>query len=145
MAIIEFGLVISDITESEGMELLNELNQNDIIDSYAYEGKIEEISYHKYRYSVEHIETKNQYGQKDGRDRNYVLHATSEVDDKSNEKGWLTLRWGFYESSTKRRDRVSYKSNIGALIENLENTSELCGAVEEFTDSEVSAGAIEIL
>lgn len=132
MVVVYFGITVSEITEEESRKLIDELVDEGIIDIGNQDWEIVELGYDGQTYFVDHLNSDDR--------SNFIFHAIS---DQSHDSGWLTIKFNWYNSSAKTRDRVSYKSRFDDFIKVLSNLSSLSEEVKKHTDKQVAVGAIE--
>lgn len=134
MVVVQFGVAVGNLTEVESEELIDEIVEEGLIEIGQQEWEIDELSYDGSRYSVDYMNSAQ------GDRSHYVFHAASE---QTHDEGWLIIRFNWYDSNARTRDRVSYKTRFDEFIENLRTLSSLGNQVKKFTDKEVAVGAIE--
>lgn len=134
MAIIYFGITVRDITDEESKELVDTMVKQNIVEIGDQDWVIDELGYDGRSYFVDHLDSDR------GDGWHYVFHAAS---DQSNDEGWLTIRFNWYDAGAQARGRVSYSRRFDEFIEVLHNLSTLRDEIHGLTDKEVSVGAIE--
>jgi len=135
MVDISFGVVVSDITESESKELIDKLGGQGVVEVGDQRGDIHELGYDGDRFHVNYVESDTVGGP------NYVFHAASETPAGA---GRLMITFDWFHGDAKTRDRVSFNDRFDQFVDIQQNLSSLRDDIRSVSEKEVTVGTIEI-
>lgn len=134
MVVVYFGIAVGNVTKKESRELIENLAEKGVIDIGEQDWEIDELGYDGKTYFVDYVNEDH------GSRSNYICHAASE---QSYESGLLTVKFNWYDSNARMRDRVGYANRFDEFVAVLSNLSNLGDEIRMHTDKEIAVGAIE--